>query len=129
MSIETPSEILPSHNLKSLFKNLLSQQLLLEEQLEPQETQNIIHTQEIEEQQQNINLEIHTQEKQESGKGSGNTVSYRQGGKGGGSQQQKPGNYLFKITGGIIITIILINIIIQKIKKKKNINEFNYLQI
>ena len=104
MSIETPSEILPSHNLKSLFKNLLSQQLLLEGQLEPQDTQNIIHTQEIEEQQQNINLEIqtqeieeqqqninleiHTQEQQESGKGSGNTVSYRQGGKGGGSQQQ-----------------------------------------
>ena len=118
MEKHVSSDILSSNNLKVLFKNLLSQSFLEKyqgiqnsqiESKQDQETQESKQDQETQESKQD-------QETQES-KQDQETKNINK-------------NYLFHLSGGIIISIICFHILISKLKKKKkNINKLNTLQI
>lgn len=111
METQTPSNILPSHNLKKLFKGLLPQQFL-EKYQEIQNTQIEENTETP-----NIQLDVNTQTQENIIQTQKNTETNT--------------NYLFHLSGGIIISIICFNILINKLKKKKTnlINELKKIQI
>lgn len=104
MEKHVSSDILSSNNLKVLFKNLLSQSFL--------EKYQGIQNSQIESKQ-----DQETQESKQESKQDQETKNINK-------------NYLFHLSGGIIISIICFHILISKLKKKKkNINKLNTLQI
>ena len=116
MEKHVSSDILSSNNLKVLFNNLLSQSFL--EKYQGIQNSQIESKQDQETQESKQDQE--TQESQESEQESKQDQETKNINK----------NYLFHLSGGIIISIICFHILISKLKKKKkNINKLNTLQI